>query len=81
MNDLISKNDLIQDICRRSYIGDPLASIFEIIIDEQPIINEKEIRDKAIDDFYKMIAEHMAIVGITYLEDIEEIADHMKKGK
>lgn len=79
MSDLISKNDLIQDIRCRSYIGDSLASIFETIIDEQLTINEKEIRDKAIDDFYRMISEHIAIVGTTYLEDIEEIADQMKK--
>lgn len=44
-------------------------------------VNEKDIRNKAIDKFYNEIKAHMEIVGTTYLEDIAEIAEYMKEGR
>lgn len=53
--------------------------------DDCPLISveerERRVRNKAVDEFYKMIEEHMKIVDTAYLEDIREIAEQMKLEK
>ena len=48
-------------------------------IDSQPTTTEAEIRAKAIFDMVEAIKKHTMIVGTTYLEDIDEIAEQLKE--
>lgn len=87
MCDLISRNELIKDIRKRSYIDKPLKEIFETIIDEQPTVSEKEILDKAIEEFIneamKQFTEFDLKHGYPTVTDckmiLQEIAEKMKE--
>lgn len=87
MCDLISRNELIKDIRKRSYIDKPLKEIFETIIDEQPTVSEKEILDKAIEEFIneamKQFTEFDLKHGYPTVTDckmiLQEIAEQMKE--
>ena len=42
-------------------------------------VTESEIRAKAIDEMVERIKIHVKVVGTTYLEDIDEIAEQLKE--
>ena len=48
-------------------------------IAEVGITTESEIRAKAIDELVERIKIHVKVVGTTYLEDIDEIAEQLKE--
>lgn len=49
------------------------------LLEYTPTVTEAEIRAKAIDEMVERIKIHVRVVGTTYLEDIDEIAEQLKE--
>lgn len=87
MAELISKDGVIKLIekefdmnCLTEWGQGYIDAMHDVkgIIATLPTVTEAEIRAKAIEEMVERIKIHTKVVGTTYLEDIDEIAEQLK---